>query len=415
VLWDGGGNVTMQLPITRELVRRGHEVRMLASTALRDKAAQAGAEFVPFDRAPDVSIESRETDPIRDWEARTPIGAFARFRDGLMFGPSLGFAQDVIAELERRPADVVAYDFLLYGVGAGTERAAIPSAALIHIVYPLPVKGVPPFGQGLRPARWPLGRIRDAILTRAFELNFAPGLKSLNAARMELGLEELHKPWEQLDRVNRALVLTSPEFDFASRAELPPNVRYAGPVIERDPGTAWESPWAGDDARPLVLASFSTTFQDQRKLAGRVMEELGDLSVRALLTTGPAVDVGGFAVPGNVVVRDFVPHAAVLPEADLVVCHGGLGTVHAALDAGVPVLCIPHGRDQDDNAARVVEAGAGLRLRRGASAARIRSAISTALDDREMRKGAERLGADFAARDGASEVADELERLASER
>ena len=42
-----------------------------------------------------------------------------------------------------------------------------------------------------------------------------------------------------------------------------------------------------------------------------------------------------------------------MPQADLVICHGGHGTVARALAAGVPVLCCPAVGDMAENGARV--------------------------------------------------------------
>jgi MGT family glycosyltransferase len=412
VLWDGGGNVPPQLAIARELVRRGHDVRVLGHRVQGPRVEATGAEFSAYERAPDADASRPETDLIRDWEARTPLGAFAKTRDNLMFGPAMGFASDVIAELEEHPADVATFDYLLVGAATGIERAGVPAVALIHTIYPLPAAGVPPFGMGLMPARGALGRMRDAVLARAFDRAWTPGLKAANAARTELGLEPYRRYSEPFDRADLALVLTSPEFDFAGQAELPGNVRYAGPVLDPAVGDGWDSPWPADRGDPLVLASFSTTYQDQRDLARRVMEAIGDLPVRGLLTTGPAVDVSGLPVPDNVEVREFVPHAPVLREASLVVSHAGLGTVHAALAAGVPLVCLPYGRDQDDNAARVVHAGAGVKLRRGASTRRLRRAIAAALDDHSLTEGAQAMAEAFRGA-GAAHAADEIEAVAA--
>jgi MGT family glycosyltransferase len=413
VIFDGGGNVPPQLAIARELVSRGHDVRVLGNRCQQARVEGAGAEFRAFVHAPEHDASSPETDMLRDWEARTPIGAFARMRDNLIYGPALRFARDVIAEVERRTADVVACDYLVIGGAIGAERAGVPVAILVHTVYPLPGAGAPPFGIGLTPAEGPLGRLRDAVLARAFTALFAPGLRSANAARRELGLEPLADPFEQALHADLVLVLTSPEFDFTDLGALPANVRYAGPVLEPTAAHDWNSPWSNEDPRPLVLASFSTTFQDQRDLAARFLDALAGMPARGLLTTGPAVDVSGLAVPENVEVREFVPHGAVLPESSLVVAHAGLGTVHAALAAGVPLVCIPDGRDQNDNAARVVAAGAGVRLRRGVSARKLRAAIAAALEDRSLRSEAIRLGEAVRRDDGAAATADALESLAA--
>lgn len=415
VLWDGGGNVPPQLGIARELVHRGHSVRVLGHAGLRAQVEETGAEFVGYRHAPDADASRPETDLVRDWQARTPLGGFARTRDNLIFGPAAAFARDVVAELKRERADAVAFDYLLAGAAVGAEAAGVPACALVHTVYPFPAPGVPPFGLGLPPARGPLGRARDGVLRRLSERAYRPGLRPLNAARVEFGLSPLADPLEVLGRLDRALVLTAPEFDFAGSAALPPNVRHVGPVLAPARRTGWHSPWPAGHPDPLVLASFSTTYQNQRGLAARTLLALADLPVRGLLTTGPALDLAGLEVPPHVVVRDFVPHAAVLPEASAVVTHAGLGTVHAALAAGVPLVCLPHGRDQNDNAARVVHAGAGVRLGRGADPRRLRRAIATVLDDRGMRAAAGRLGSALRAQDGATRAADELESVACGR
>lgn len=409
-IWDGGGNVAPQLGIARELGERGHEVTILGHRVQRERIEATGAAFAGYRHAPDSDASRPETDLIRDWEARTPIGAFARSRDRLMYGPAALFARDVIETLEARPADVVAWDYILMGAGLGAESAGLPSAALVHTIYPLPTPGVPPFGLGLAPPRGRAGRARDALLTKALLRAFVPGLKALNAARAELGLKPLDSPFGQVEGADRLLVLTSAEFDFAGRASLPPNVGFTGPVRERA-AAAWESPWPAGDERPLVVAGFSTTYMDQHDFATRVIEALAGLPVRGLVTTGPAIDPTRLPPAPNVEVVAFAPHAAVLPEASLMVTHAGQGSVHAALAAGVPLVCLPGGRDQADVAARVVFHGAGLRAGQGASAAKLRAVIGRALADESLRDGARRMADAFAAEDGAARAADELEAL----
>ena len=411
-IWDGGGNVAPQLEIARELVERGHDVRVLGNTCQRERAERTGARFLPYRRAPDNDASSPETDLLRDWEAKTPIGAFARSRDRLIFGPSLEFARDVLEVLEEEPADVVAWDYLLTGAGIGAERAGVPSAALVHTVYPVPTPGVPPFGLGLSPATGALGRARDAAMRPVFTQLFKPGLKAANRARRELGMAPQQEPFEHLTNARRALVLTSREFDFAGTAELPDNVRFTGAVSSPAPDGGWDSPWPAGDERPLVIASFSTTYMGQDDLARRAVEALAGLPVRGLVTTGPAIDAAALPSAENVEVREFVPHAAVLPEASAAISHAGLGTVHAALAAGVPLVCVPDGRDQPDNAARVVHRGAGVRAGRGSSGEKLRRLVSQVLGDASYRRSAEKLAEALAREDGAVRAADEIDALA---
>jgi len=187
------------------------------------------------------------------------------------------------------------------------------------------------------------------------------------------------------------LILTSSAFDFP--AELPANARYVGPILDdpawADGGETWTPP-AGEGR--LVLVAMSSTFQNHVDCMQRITDALAGLPVRGLVTTGPAVDPEVLRAPANVVVVASAPHQLVLPHADLVVTHGGHGTVIKALAAGVPLVILHHGRDQADNAVRVTARGAGVAVPRTASAQRISTAITEVLRDPGYRRSATRLG-----------------------
>ena len=76
--------------------------------------------------------------------------------------------------------------------------------------------------------------------------------------------------------------------------------------------------------------------------------------------------------------------------------HAGHGTVIKSLAAGVPVVAMPLGRDQLDNAARVAHHGAGLKLKPKASSDAIARAVRRVLDEPSFRANAERLAAAIA-------------------
>ena len=87
------------------------------------------------------------------------------------------------------------------------------------------------------------------------------------------------------------------------------------------------------------------------------------------------------------------PHSEVLREAALAITHCGHGVTIKALAAGVPLVCLPMGRDQLDVAARVVHAGAGLRLEPSAAPEEIAAAARRVLADDSYRRAAERIAA----------------------
>jgi UDP:flavonoid glycosyltransferase YjiC (YdhE family) len=152
---------------------------------------------------------------------------------------------------------------------------------------------------------------------------------------------------------------------------------------------------------PLVLVAMSSTFQDQIGCLQRVVDALRTLQVRGLVTTGLAFDAAALQPPPNVTVVPSAPHRQVLQHAALVITHGGHGTVVKALAADVPMVLLPHGRDQADTATRVTERGAGITLKRTAGCGAIASAVGRVLQNGTYRAAAQRLG-DLIRRDARS-------------
>jgi len=410
--WDSGGGVEAVQTVVRRAVRRGHQVRVLGTEGLRSRFESAGAAFSPYRYAPDNDTRQRDTDLLKEWEVRTPVGMFVRVRDRLMFGPARLFCRDLTEELDREPADVVVVDTLIPSALSGAEAAAVPSVLLMHGPYLLPRPGAPAIGTGFLPPRGHLGRLRDRTAASLAMGVFRTGMPVLNQARAELGLAPLGDLDDLVASANRVLVCTSPSYDFAAGA-VPGNVRYVGPQLDDADSGTWVQPWGGADKRPLVLVSLSSTVMGQEGLLQRAADALGQLPVHALVTTGPAVDPAAIRAPRNVSVRRWARHADVLPYCSAVVTHGGHGTVLKALATGVPLVIAPLGRDQPDNAARVIHAGAGLRVRRTADIAALQRAIVRVLDDRRYRDAARRVAGILAAERDDELVIDELERAAA--
>jgi MGT family glycosyltransferase len=407
---DGGGTVPADTSVIRAMVERGHDVRVLADRVLAPDVEATGAEHIPWERAPQRPNLEPDTEIISDSGTKTPFQAFERVRDGALTGPAALFAADVRAELRRRPADVVVANFFVFGAQIAAEAEGVPFAFLVANVLSFPGSGTPPLGPGFKPARGPLGRARDAAINRMMARLFDKGLDQLNAARREHGLEPRASVLENFQYADRLLLMTSRGFEYESFTP-PPNVRIVGPRLA-DP--AWAGDWSpppGDD--PLVLVGMSSTFMDQAAGAlQRVATALGELPVRGLLTTGRAISPGAMDAPANVTVVERAPHSEVLRDASAVVTHGGHGTVIKALAAGLPVVVMPMGRDQLDNAARVEHHGAGLRLKPKASPERIAATVRRVLDEPSFAAGAERMAAAIAADTAEDQAVTELEALA---
>ncbi|MEU6796849.1 glycosyltransferase [Nonomuraea wenchangensis] len=410
--WAGGGAVPPVLSVARALRERGHDVRVLADRSLHDEVAASGVEPVAWTTAPQGDVTDPAKDVIKDFEARTPLGEFARLRDRIVCGPAADYARDTLAELRARPADVLVAEHMLLGALTAGEAAKIPVAALVTSLYPFPTPGGPPPGPGLAPATGALGRVRDQVLTRMMLKPWGKGLPALNAARVAHGLAAVDSVIDAFHRVDRLLVLSPRALDYPGR-RFPAHVWHVGPRLD-DPAWAGELELPAGDA-PLALVGLSSSFMDQRGVLERIAEALGTLPVRGLLTTGPAVDPATVPAPANVLVTAAAPHNIALRHAAVTITHAGHGTAVKSLAAGVPLVCLPLGRDQREVARHVEFAGGGVTVSKSSSPRAIARAIGQVLRDPSYRRAAQRLKDEIAAETATDRAVTELEALTGGR
>ena len=409
--WDGGGVVTAELALAQELVARGHDVLVVADDTVAGDAARAGVDFRPWVRAPHARARDRDRALVRDWETRNPFSVEANIGVQLFTGPAARFADDVADAIRDWEPDVLVIDAFLGGALAAAEASGLPFAAVAPNVNMLRAPGIPAIGGGFRPPRGPLGRLRDRALHGLSDRMLR--VRSLDGLRTGLGLPPVRTMDAMVRRADRVILLTSAAFDFTP-TEPDDQVVYGGIPEPRDDGVTWTPPW--EVGTPAALVALGTTFQDQRGLLERVTTALGGVECHALVTLGPAL--AGHPprrVPDNVHVVDEVPHGAVFPHVDVCVTHGGHGTVVRSLAAGVPVLVLPNGRDQADNAARAVALGAGRRMAARASVDRLREAVADALVDGPLHDAAHAVATRLAPDLGAPRAVAVLEELAARR
>jgi UDP:flavonoid glycosyltransferase YjiC (YdhE family) len=212
--------------------------------------------------------------------------------------------------------------------------------------------------------------------------------------------------------LSRALTLigTLPHLEYPRR--WAPWLRVVGALLWEPPGERVAPP-PGDG--PVVLVAPSTAQDREHALLRAALDGLARAPVRVIATTNGR-DPGDLEVPANAVLVPWLSYARTMPACDVVVAHGGHGTLVRALSCGcVPVLS-PAGGDMAENAARVAWAGLGVRLPRRLLGPRtVRLAVGRALAAPRVRARVAAAAAWMAAHDGAQRAAAELEAWAGRR
>jgi UDP:flavonoid glycosyltransferase YjiC (YdhE family) len=298
--------------------------------------------------------------PVR----HNPVRLARQLAANLALLPAVGAELAAIVRRDR-PALVLA-DLTAPVAGLVAEAAAIPWITTAPTPFALETRtGTPAYCGGWSPPEHVGHRLRDAGgrlatrgVKRGFERIFAPQLRELHTRVYRAdGSEAAYSPQAILGLGMREL-----EFD----RDWPAALKLIGPVTEtpepypalpRMPGGSrilvtlgTHLHWAKRDLlrqlRPLAAAFAGRQFVVS---LGQPLAPLGNEPLLA---------------EGNVTVFGYLPYDALMPEFDAVIHHGGAGITYSAIRAGKPSLVWPQDYDEFDYAARIVAAGAGIRVRR---------------------------------------------------
>jgi MGT family glycosyltransferase len=381
------GHAFPMLALGSRLVERGHEVSFETWVRWRDHVEEAGMRFLA---APEYPVFPTYERPLKPYEA--VVKATAQTRRSLQsVGP-----------------DIVVHDILTLAPALAGELEAVPVATLVPHVYPVGAPGLPPYALG---ARRPSTRVGQ-LLWRTFDWPVQAGLRrgreELNQARDELGLAPLSRFHGGLSE-RLCIVGTFPQLEYPRR--WPDSVHVVGPLL-------WEPPYhevnPPTGSAPLVLVAPSTAQDPQQRLLRAALAGLAGEPVRVLATWNRRPPPVTVPVPANTRLVEWISYSRSMSGSELVICHGGHGTLVRALASGAPVLAVPHSGDMAENAARADWAGVGVRLPwRLLGPRNLRLAVRRALEDPGLSERARELAAWAGQRDGATRASELIEDLAA--
>jgi UDP:flavonoid glycosyltransferase YjiC (YdhE family) len=383
------GHAFPMLALAEALAARGHTVAIETWRRWEEPAVAAGLEFVP---APEYQVFPTRERPLKPYEAAV-------------------LAAQTTREAVRRVApDVLVSDILTPAPALAGELEGVPVATLVPHVHPDLPPGFPPYSIGARLPRTPVGAALWRATDRLVAIGLERGRREYNDCRARLGLGPL--PWRHtgLSR-SLSLVGTLPQLEYPRT--WPSWLRVVGPLLWEPPGERVEPP-PGDG--PVVLVAPSTAQDREHRLLRAALAGLAREPVRVIATWNGREPDPPIRVPPNAVLVPWLSYSKTMPACDLVVSHGGHGTLTRALTTGCPVVVCPAGGDMAENAARVDWAGLGIRLApRFCTPRGVRLAVTRALSTPALRTRTAAVARWAAEHPGAQTAATELELWATSR
>lgn len=420
------GHLNPMLAVGSQLRDRGHEVAYYCGARAQAKVVDRGFRGFPMDPRADRLLESiiyphrrGGAGTVADIPSLFDLGAPAR----AMKAWFLESIPQQIADLERTIAEfaphVLLCDLTLMGpILVLNEKLPQIPTVLLSVIPPCPIPGpgAPPWGLGLPSSRGLWGKLRDQAVRSMSRFLLRDYSKAANQIRREHGLAPIDGPIADVyKRVEKFLVCGAPSFDY-NRQDLPPNTHYVGHCGEPVPDAEipeWLQQLPGK--RPVVHVTEGTVHTSRPVLLDAAVRGLADAPFDVVVGTGgrepKTLDLGPYAQ--NIRVEKFVPHEPLFARSEALVTTGSAGTICKGFIAGLPQVIVPIGWEHAENAQRMAEAGAGIRLNPGkCTPAAVRKSLERLLADSSYKHNAQRLGADLLAGGGAAKAADHIEAVA---
>jgi len=323
-------HVARCLMIARSLRERGDQVYFAGGGRYLEIARKDGFEVLPL-------YEVAEADFIASVRS---IAGFARLYTEALITQ---IVEDELRLFRETRPDVVLYDFRAFA-SISAQVAGIPHVALVNAY--LTRHGTLWSGIPLH------ARLFLAPLHRSMNV------KSINRVRRRYHLPVING-WDR--RYASPLVLMPDVPEFAPTHQLPPHLKYIGPLVWEPDGKLPEVLERFDPRRKILYFTLGST--GLAHLFPEVIANLRETQHNVVVSTGNhGQQIEPNSLPGNFYVTDYVPGTQMAAKCDLVICHGGNTTIYQALSAGVPVIAIPTHMDQRFNADLLTNSGAGVLL-----------------------------------------------------
>lgn len=385
------------------LQRLGYDVRWYTGPSYADKVNRLGLPFYPYQQA--IEINQDNIDEVVP-ERQQIKGSIAKLRfdiNNIFLLRAPEFVIDLMAIHQEWPFELIVCDVVFAGAPFIRQLLHVPVAAVGVVPLIETSRDLPPSGMGLTPMRGLLGKPIQALLRYLTIHHLLKACTDLyNRLLQDHGLPKNAKfLFDALIQSCDVLLQSgAPGFDYP-RTDTSQNVRFVGPMLPYSKGV--KRPFAEvAKARMherVVLVTQGTVERDMTKLIIPTLDAFkNDSRTLVIVTTGGSQTAGLRArfPQDNFIIEDFIDFNSVMPYADVYVTNAGYGGVMLSLQHSLPMVAAGVHEGKNEIAARVgyVKAGVNLKTERP-TARQIQTAVEEVLTNRDYKRNAQRLRAEF--------------------
>ncbi len=347
------------IPFIKRLREIGNDVLLMGDMDIKEAAESEKFEFVPI-----TSFSNSKFEEMRKKEQYSEMEELYR-----------ALYYEVLNQIDKFEPKYILMGISRYHLYL---RAALESRAeviLFSLCCGIPFfnGSSPPISSDYIPRRNLFGRLNNIIIWRARLKR-----KGLSASVIK---ERKTYPWKEIREIckkrgigqrfgidgyfpdYKILTFGTSLLEFDENIYKWRNLNFVGVDI-RDDLQKQESEYKAADEK-LIYCSFGTMnhrYMNINEFVLRLIEVVRDEpKIKLVVSTGEAINLDCADLPQNVKTYKFAPQISILKQADMVITHGGYGTVKECINMGVPMLVLPCIYDQRGNAARVHNSQIGIR------------------------------------------------------
>jgi MGT family glycosyltransferase len=385
---NGGseGHINPTVGVVQELVSRGEEVVYFCIEAFRERMEKAGAAVRTFD----------DQKFIKAFISGGRNHVLERV-NGLLLTADI-IIPSVLEQIKGEHFDYIIHDSMF---GCGRLLAQILKLPAISSCTTF-AQTKESFDNMLKPFFTEIpAEIAQPIMEK---------FQSLTAMLGEKYDVALPSPYEVFcNPASLTIVYTTREFQPDGEA-FGHTYKFVGPSIASRAAIPESFDFAALKGTSPVYISLGTVFNRDIDFYKLCFEAFGSKDHTVVLSVGNSTLISGLGeIPGNFIVRNYVPQTDVLQHAALFITHGGMNSVHEGFYYGVPLIVIPQSADQPVIAGQVANTGAGVQLDMQAlSADQLREAAKRVLSQESFKKAASAIGASLRQAGGYRQAVDEI-------
>jgi MGT family glycosyltransferase len=333
------GQMNPTLAIAQELVSRGDEVVYFQTEAFRRAIQATGARLLPG------------AAPVPRRESSVPASAdednrrLAALPIRMVLG-SRSMVPPLLESVSAESPDCLVYGHLFLWGRIVAHALDIPGVALCPTYAP--------------------GAVRRPPAHPEVHSSAAEGLRSLPDELAHLAAN-YHLPFSDLPSLVRGaekLVIVCILRSFQPLADtFDDRFHFVGPAFRADRDKLLPFPRERLEERPLLYISLGTLYNNRADFYNACLQSFAGTEWKVTLSLGERLDRGVLqTIPENFTVVAQAPQLEVLARADVFLTHGGMNSTMESLYCGVPLIVLPHTREQEVTARRVVDLGLGIQL-----------------------------------------------------